>query len=126
MIHLLHRIALNNISWMWLMQHHVVDARRAMFSSCSWHKKPTLVELETESSTVYCGEDSKTCPYDSPMIHSPSAGLPLDSLFAQKSFIICSAVCGAKIAKNYQMQHFFFKKVVGIENNSYLCTVTIK
>ena len=36
-------------------QHHVVDARRAMFSSCSWHKKPTLVELETESSTVYCG-----------------------------------------------------------------------
>ena len=29
-----------------------------------------------------------------------------------------------KIAKNYQMQHFF-AKVVGIENNSYLCTVTI-
>ena len=38
-------------------QHHVVDARRAMFSSCSWHKKPTLVELEMESSTVYCGEN---------------------------------------------------------------------
>jgi len=45
--------------------HHVVDARHAMFSSCSWYKKPTLVELETESSTVYCGEESKTCPYDS-------------------------------------------------------------
>ena len=43
-------------------QHHVVDARHAMFSSCSWHKKLTLVELETESSTVYCGEESKPVP----------------------------------------------------------------
>ena len=32
------------------------------FSSCSWHKKPTLVELETESSTAYCGKESKTVP----------------------------------------------------------------
>jgi len=47
-------------------QHHVVDARHAMFSSCSWHKKPTLVELETESSAIYFGEES-ICPYDSPI-----------------------------------------------------------
>jgi len=27
------------------------------------------------------------------------------------------------ILSDYQMQHFFCKKVVGIENNSHLCTV---
>ena len=33
------------------------------FSSCSWHKKPTLVELETESSAIYFGEESKTADF---------------------------------------------------------------
>ena len=57
----------------------------------------------------------------------PSAGLPLDSLFSLRR--VSSSVlhvCGAKIAKNHEIHHVFGKKVVGIENNSYLCTVTIK
>ena len=39
-------------------QHHVTEVRSAMLSSCSWHNNPTLVELKTESSAVYCGEES--------------------------------------------------------------------
>ena len=46
-------------------QHHVVDARPAMLSSCSWHKNQTLVVFVTEFSAVSCGEESKTCPADS-------------------------------------------------------------
>ena len=55
---------------------------------------------------------------------SSLAGLPQTrpSLRGVSSSVL--HVCGTKIAKNYQMQHL--KKVFGIENNSYLCTVTIK
>jgi len=57
---------------------------------------------------------------------SPSAGLPLDSLFTQKSIIICSARMRCKDNEKSPETIFFGKKVVGIENNSYLCTVTLK
>ena len=53
------------------------------------------------------------------------AGLPQTRPSLRRVSSSVLHVCGAKIAKNYQMQHFFCKQVVGIENNSYLCTVTI-
>jgi hypothetical protein len=57
---------------------------------------------------------------------SPSAGLPQTRPSLRRVSSSVLHVCGAKIAKNHEMQHIFGKKVVGIENNSYLCTVTIK
>ena len=55
---------------------------------------------------------------------STLAGLPQTRPSLRRVSSSVLHVCGAKIAKNYQMQHL--NKVVGIENNSYLCTVTIK